>query len=46
MKTVATLWLKGMLREPEAIDKNPWRIAHSKEIEFTALFRHPCHGRS
>jgi hypothetical protein len=22
MKTVATLWLKGMLREPEAIDKN------------------------
>ena len=22
MKTVATLWLKGILREPEAIDKN------------------------
>ena len=22
MKTVSTLWLKGMLREPEAIEKN------------------------
>ena len=34
MKTVATLWLKGTLREPEAIDKTPGGSRTSKTLNL------------
>jgi hypothetical protein len=42
MKTVTTLWLKGMLREPEAIDKTPGGSRTPKTLNLLHYFAIPA----
>jgi hypothetical protein len=44
MKTVATLWLKGMLREPEAIDKNLEGSRSPRALNLLHYFAIPAMG--
>lgn len=44
MKTVATLRLEGMLREPEAIDKNPGGSRIPKSLNLLHYFAIPLLG--
>jgi hypothetical protein len=44
MKTVATLWLKGMSREPEAIDKNLGGSRSPSALNLLHYFAIPAMG--
>jgi hypothetical protein len=44
MKTVTTLWLKSMLREPEAIDKNLGGSRTLRALDLLHYFAIPAIG--
>ena len=44
MKTVASLWVKGMLREPEAIDKTHGGSRTQKGLNLLHCFGIPLLG--